>query len=56
MYCIQYEKTIPPWRIGQDEVEAEDPQDAVKEFYKHHDSFEDRIQRVYKMQTPTENT
>ena len=50
MYCIQYEKTIPPWRIGQEEVEAEDPQDAVKEFYKRHDSFEDRIQSVYKMQ------
>ena len=42
MYVIQYEKTLPPWRISQDEVEAENPEDAVKEFYKRHDSMEDR--------------
>ena len=48
MYVIRYEKTLPPWRISQDEVEADDPEDAVKEFYKRHDSFEDKIHSVYK--------
>ena len=47
MYVIRYEKTLPPWRISQDEVEADDPEDAVKEFYKRHDSFEDKIYSVY---------
>ena len=48
MYVIRYEKTLPPWRVSQDEVEADDPEDAVKEFYKRHDSFEDKIHSVYK--------
>ena len=47
MYVIRYEKTLPPWLISQDEVEADDPEDAVKEFYKRHDSFEDKIHSVY---------
>ena len=47
MYLIRYEKTLPPWRVSQDEVEADDPEDAVKEFYKRHDSFEDKIHSVY---------
>ena len=47
MYVIRYEKTLPPWRVSQDEVEADDPEDAVKEFYKRHDSFEDKIHSVY---------
>jgi hypothetical protein len=46
MYSVQYEKTLPPWYIGQDEIEAETSEDAVKEFYKHHDSFEERIMHV----------
>jgi len=39
MYVIRYEKTLPPWLVSQDEVEADDPEDAVKEFYKRHDSW-----------------
>ncbi|MDP7366701.1 MAG: hypothetical protein QGH83_05525 [Candidatus Pacebacteria bacterium] len=50
MYSIQYEKTLPPWYIGQDNVEAETKEDAVKEFYKRHDSFEDRVKSVYEIQ------
>jgi hypothetical protein len=50
MYFIQYEKTLPPWYFGTDKVQAETSEDAVKEFYKHHDSFEDRIQSVRKVQ------
>ena len=53
MYYVQYEKTLPPWYIGTDKVEAETSEDAVKEFYKHHNSFEDRIREVSKMQAPT---
>ena len=49
MYSIQYEKTLPPWYIGQDKVEAETKEDAVKEFYKRHDSFEDRVKSVYEI-------
>jgi len=47
MYVIRYEKTLPPWLISQDEVEADDPEDAVKEFYKRHDSMEDIVYNVY---------
>jgi hypothetical protein len=50
MYVIRYEKTLPPWLISQDEVEADDPEDAVKEFYKRHDSFEDKVHSVYEKQ------
>ena len=46
MYCIRYEKTIPPWIIGEAEVEAETSEDAVKEFYKRHDPFEERVTHV----------
>ena len=47
MYVIRYEKTLPPWLVSQDEVEADDPEDAVKEFYKRHDSMEDIVYSVY---------
>jgi len=50
MYSIQYEKTLPPWYIGTDVIQAETSEDAVKEFYKHHNSFEDRIRSVREMQ------
>jgi hypothetical protein len=50
MYYVQYEKTLPPWYIGTDKVEAETSEDAVKEFYKRHDSFEERVQSVREMQ------
>ena len=51
MYCIEDEKTIPPWYIGTDKIQAETSEDAVKEFYKHHDSYEDRVRSVCEMQT-----
>ena len=52
MYSVMYEKTIPPWSmVGQDEIEAETSEDAVKEFYKHHDSFEDRVRSVREVQS-----
>jgi 1,2-phenylacetyl-CoA epoxidase PaaB subunit len=47
MYVIRYEKTLPPWLVSQDEVEADDPEDAVKEFYKRHDPMEDMVYSVY---------
>ena len=47
MYVIRYEKTLKPWLVSQDEVEADDPEDAVKEFYKRHDSMEDIVYSVY---------
>ena len=53
MYYVQYEKTLPPWYIGTDKVEAETSEDAVKEFYKRHNSFEERVREVSKMQAPT---
>ena len=47
MYSVMYEKTIPPWSmVGQDEIEAETSEDAVKEFYKRHDPFEERVTHV----------
>ena len=51
MYYVQYEKTLPPWYIGTDKVEAETSEDAVKEFYKHHNSFEDRVRSVREVQS-----
>jgi hypothetical protein len=53
MYSIKYEKTLPPWYSGIDKIEAETSEDAVKEFYKRHNSYEDRIREVSKMQAPT---
>ena len=53
MYLIQYEKTLPPWCSGMDKIEAETSEDAVKEFYKHHNSYEERVCGVVKMQAPT---
>jgi|TARA_Y100000034_G_scaffold121886_1_gene166676 hypothetical protein len=53
MYSIQYEKTLPPWHIGVDKVEAESKEDALKEFYKRHNSTEDRVRSVVKCKTPT---
>ena len=50
MYSIQYEKTLPPWYIGTDKIEAETKEDAVKEFYKRHNSYEDRVRSVCEVQ------
>lgn len=51
LYCVRYEKTLPPWIIGEVDIEAEDPDDALKQFYKHHDRQEERpifvSQRIY---------
>ena len=53
MYSVQYEKTLPPWYSGTDNIDAETSEDAVKEFYKRHNSFEERIREGNKMQAPT---
>ena len=53
MYSVKYEKTLPPWYSGIEKIEAETSEDAVKEFYKRHNSFEERIREVNKMQAPT---
>ena len=53
MYYVQYEKTLPPWYSGIDKIEAETSEDAVKEFYKRHNSYEERVCEVNKMQAPT---
>ena len=50
MYSVKYEKTLPPWYSGIEKIEAETSEDAVKEFYKRHDSFEDRVRNVHEMQ------
>ena len=50
MYFVQYEKTLPPWYFGTDKVQAETSEDAVKEFYKRHDPFEERVRSVRKVQ------
>ena len=51
MYSVRYEKTIPPWSmVGQDNIEAETSEDAVKEFYKRHDPYEVRATHVCKTQ------
>ena len=50
MYSVRYEKTLPPWYSGIDKIEAETSEDAVKEFYKHHDSFEERVRSVSEVQ------
>jgi hypothetical protein len=55
MYFVQYEKTLPPWYFGTDKVQAETSEDAVKEFYKRHDSFEERIRSVSKVQDTYQN-
>jgi hypothetical protein len=51
MYSVKYEKTLPPWYSGIDKIEAETSEDAVKEFYKHHDSFEERVRSVREVQS-----
>ena len=51
MYSIRYEKTLPPWYSGSDKIKAETSEDAVKEFYKRHNSFEERVCEVNKIQS-----
>ena len=53
MYSVKYEKTLPPWYSGIDKIEAETSEDDVKEIYKRHNSFEERIREVSKMPAPT---
>ena len=61
MYFVQYEKTLPPWYSGTDKIQAETSEDAVNEFYKHHDSFEEFNPEInekteYYLDTSQDNT
>ena len=42
LYKLQSERNLPPWYLEAEEIEAEDPEDAVRKFYEHHDKDEDR--------------
>ena len=37
LYKLQSERNLPPWYLEAEEIEAEDPEDAVRKFYEHHD-------------------
>ena len=43
LYNLRSERNLPPWYLEAEEIEAEDPEDAVRKFYERHDSFEDRV-------------
>ena len=42
LYKLQSERNLPPWYLEAEEIEAEDPDDAVRKFYEHHDKDEVR--------------
>ena len=42
LYKLQSERNLPPWYLGAEEIEAEDPEDAMRKFYEHHDKDEVR--------------
>ena len=42
LYKLQSERNLPPWYLEAEEIEAEDPEDAVRKFYEHHDKDEVR--------------
>ena len=43
LYKLQSERNLPPWYLEAEEIEAEDPEDAVRKFYEHHDNAEARV-------------
>ena len=48
LYKLQLERNLPPWYLEAEEIEAEDPEDAVRKFYEHHDKDEVRSISCYK--------
>ena len=45
LYKLQSERNLPPWQLEAEEIEAEDPEDAVRKFYERHDNDEARVIR-----------
>jgi hypothetical protein len=48
---VDYETTIPPWRFGHEEIEAEDLATAKKKFCSKHEAA--RLLKVYMVNTDT---
>ena len=36
-FQVDYETTLPPWRFGHEEIEADDPTSAKEKFRREHD-------------------
>ena len=43
LYNLRSERNLPPWYLEAEEIEAEDPEDAVRKFYERHDNNEARV-------------
>ena len=46
---VDYETTIPPWRFGHEEIEAEDLATAKKKFCSKHEAA--RLLKIYMINT-----
>ena len=46
LYKLQSERNLPPWYLEAEEIEAEDPEDAVRKFYEHHDKDEVSVRAI----------
>ena len=45
LYKLQSERNLPPWYLEDEEIDAEDSEDAVRKFYERHDNDEARVIR-----------
>ena len=48
-FQVEYETTLPPWRFGHEEIEAEDLDAAKKKFCGKHEAA--RLLKVYMVNT-----
>ena len=48
-FQVDYETTLPPWRHGHEEIEAEDLDAAKKKFFCNHEAA--RLLKVYMVNT-----
>ena len=46
LYTVQSERNLPPWYTESEDLEAEDPEDAVRKFYEHKNHDEVRVNSV----------
>ena len=48
-FQVDYETTLPPWRLGHEEIEADDLTSAKEKFCKKHEAA--RLLKVYMVNT-----
>jgi len=52
-FQVEYETTLPPWRIGHEQIEAEDPIAVKKKFYSKHGDHSLHLLRCFESMKKT---